>query len=51
MDALHKYTSVAIPKNLACLKDMPIRFTKAIEKEDALATIAKRLEDLQHDHN
>lgn len=51
MDALHKYTSVAIPKNLACLKDMPIRFTKAIEKEYALATIAKRLEDLQHDHN
>ena len=51
MDALHKYTSVAIPKNLACLKDMPIRFTKVIEKEDALSTIAKRLEDLQHDHN
>ncbi len=51
MYALHDYTSVAIPKNLACLKDMPIRFTKVIEKEDALATIAKRLEDLQHDHN
>ena len=51
MHALHDYTSVAIPKNLACLKDMPIRFTKVIEKEDALATIAKRLEDLQHDHN
>lgn len=51
MYALHDYTSVAIPKNLACLKDMPIRFTKVIEKEDALDTIAKRLEDLQHDHN
>lgn len=51
MYALHDYTSVAIPKNLACLKDMPIRFTKVIEKEDALTTIAKRLEDLQHDHN
>ena len=51
MYALHDYTSVAIPKNLACLKDMPIRFTKVIEKEDALATIAKRLEDLQHDYN
>ena len=51
MHALHDYTSVAIPKNLACLKDMPIRFTKVIEKEDALTTIAKRLEDLQHDHN
>ena len=51
MYALHDYTSVAIPKNLACLKDMPIRFTKVIEKEDALSTIAKRLEDLQHDHN
>ena len=50
MYALHDYTSVAIPKNLACLKDMPIRFTKVIEKEDALDTIAKRLEDLQHDH-
>ena len=51
MYALHDYTSVAIPKNLACLKDMPIRFTKVIEKEDALTAIAKRLEDLQHDHN
>ena len=51
MHALHDYTSVAIPKNLACLKDMPIRFTKVIEKEDALTAIAKRLEDLQHDHN
>ena len=51
MYALHDYTSVAIPKNLACLKDMPIRFTKVIEKEDALTTIAKCLEDLQHDHN
>ncbi|MBF1083906.1 MAG: threonine synthase [Solobacterium sp.] len=51
MYALHDYTSVAIPKNLACLKDMPIRFTKVIEKEDALDTIEKRLEDLQHDHN
>ena len=51
MYALHVYTSVTIPKNLACLKDMPIRFTKVIDKEDALATIAKRLEDLQHDHN
>ena len=43
MYALHDYTSVAIPKNLACLKDMPIRFTKVIEKEDALTAIAKRL--------
>ena len=51
MYALRDYTSVTIPKNLACLKDMPIRFTKVIEKEDALAIIAKRLEDLQHDHN
>lgn len=51
MYALHDYTSVAIPKNLACLKDMPIRFTKVIEKEDALTAIARRLEDLQHDHN
>lgn len=51
MNALHDYTSVVIPKNLACLKDMEIRFTNTVKKEDALATIAKRLEDLQHDHN
>ena len=51
MNALHDYTSIAIPKNLACLKDMEIRFTNTVKKEDALATIAKRLEDLQHDHN
>ena len=51
MNALHDYTSVVIPKNLACLKDMEIRFTNTVKKEDALATIAKRLEGLQHDHN
>ena len=51
MNALHDYTSIAIPKNLACLKDMEIRFTNTVKKEDALVTIAKRLEGLQHDHN
>ena len=51
MNALHDYTSIAIPKNLACLKDMEIRFTNTVKKEDALATITKRLEGLQHDHN
>ena len=51
MYTLHDYTSVTIPKNLACLKDMDVRFTKAVEKEDALTAIAKRLEDLQHDYN
>ena len=51
MNALHEYTSIAIPKNLACLKDMEIRFTNTVKKEDALATIATRLEGLQHDHN
>lgn len=51
MNALHDYTSVVIPKNLACLKDMEIRFTNTVKKEDALAAIAKRLEGLQHDHN
>ena len=51
MNALHDYTSIAIPKNLACLKDMEIRFTNTVKKEDALAAIAKRLEGLQHDHN
>ena len=51
MNALHDYTSIAIPKNLACLKDMEIRFTNTVKKEDALAAIAKCLEGLQHDHN
>ncbi len=51
MNALHDYTSIAIPKNLACLKDMEIRFTNTVQKEDALAAIAKRLEGLQHDYN
>ncbi len=51
MNALHDYTSIAIPKNLACLKDMEIRFTNTVKKEDALATIATHLEGLQHDHN
>ncbi len=51
MNALHDYTSIAIPKNLACLKDMEIRFTNTVQKEDALAAIAKRMEGLQHDYN
>ena len=51
MNALHDYTSIAIPKNLACLKDMEIRFTNTVKKEDALAAIAKRMEGLQHDYN
>ena len=51
MDALHTYTQTAIPSNLACLKDLPVRFTRSIEKEDGMKVIAERMKEIGNDHN
>ena len=51
MDALHTYTQTSIPSNLACLKDLPVRFTRSIEKEDGMKVIAERMKEIGNDHN
>lgn len=51
MDALHTYTQTAIPSNLACLKDLPVRFTRSIEKEDGMKVIAERMKEIGNDYN
>ena len=45
------YTQTAIPSNLACLKDLPVRFTRSIEKEDGMKVIAERMKEIGNDHN
>ncbi|MBR2067248.1 MAG: threonine synthase [Solobacterium sp.] len=47
MQLLNKLTQLSIPKPLAALNNLPIRFTKTIHKEEAMETIIHRLEDLQ----
>lgn len=51
MDALHTFTNVEIPSNLATLKNMPIRFTRSITLNEAMHTIACRMQEISHDHN
>lgn len=51
MDALHTYTQTAIPSNLACLKNLPVRFTRSVEKEDGMKVIAERMKEIGNDHN
>ena len=46
MEHLHEVTGTAVPPNLASLKDMPIRFTRVIDREDGIHVIAKRMEEL-----
>ena len=43
INALHDYTSVVIPKNLACLKDMEIRFTNTVKKRRRISHNRKAL--------
>ncbi len=49
MEKLHEVTGVKIPENLANLKNMPVRFTRSIEKEDGMHVIAERMKELGHD--
>ncbi len=48
MELLHEVTGVKIPENLANLKDLPIRFTRVIEKEDGMHVIRERMEELSN---
>ncbi|MDO5109568.1 MAG: threonine synthase [Erysipelotrichaceae bacterium] len=51
MDALEKLSGVKVPANLAELKDMKVRFTRSIEKEDGLHVIAERMRGLGNAQN
>ena len=46
MDRLHELTGVPVPKNLASLREMPVRFTRSIEIADGMHVIAKRMEEI-----
>lgn len=48
MNALHNLSLMPIPKGLAELKDLEIRFSRSIEKEDGMHVIAKRMEEMSH---
>lgn len=48
MNALYEISNMDIPKGLAELKDLEIRFTRSIEKEDGMHVIAKRMEEISH---
>lgn len=51
MEKLHELTNVSIPKNLASLKDKPVRFTRVIKKEDGMKVIAQRMKEIANDNN
>ena len=48
MEALHALTGVPVPENLASLKDLPVRFTRAIDTADGLRVIAERMEEISN---
>jgi threonine synthase len=51
MDALEKLSGVKVPANLAELKNLEVRFTRSIEKEDGLHAIAERMKGLSDAQN
>ena len=51
MHTLHKITGVPIPANLQALEDLPVRFTRSIEKSQAMDVIAERMKEIGHDHH
>lgn len=48
MADLHDLSNVEVPKGLEELKDLPIRFTRTINKEDGLQVIAERMKELSN---
>lgn len=48
MADLHDLANVEVPKGLEELKDLPIRFTRVIDKEDGLHVIAQRMKELSN---
>ena len=47
LDQLCKLTGVAIPKNLSTLRDMPVRHTDVIDKEDMLSYVLRKVGERQ----
>ena len=47
LDQLHALTGVAIPKNLATLRDMPVRHTDVIDTEDMLSYVLRKVGEKQ----
>ena len=51
MDELEKISGMMVPANLAELKNMEVRFTRSIAKEDGLHVIAERMKGLSNAEN
>ena len=51
MHTLHKMTDVPVPANLQALESLPVRFTRSIEKSQAMDVIAERMKEIGHDHH
>lgn len=51
MHTLHKMTDVPVPANLQTLESLPVRFTRSIEKSQAMDVIAERMKEIGHDHH
>lgn len=51
MDELEKISGMKVPANLAELKNMEVRFTRSIAKEDGLHVIAERMKGLSNAEN
>jgi len=47
LDQLHALTGVPIPKNLAALREMPVRHTDVIDKEDMLSYVLRKVGEKQ----
>lgn len=51
MDRLAELSGVQVPPNLSELRDLEVRFTRSIEKEDGLKVIAQRMRGLGNDQD
>lgn len=51
MHTLYKMTDVPVPANLQALESLPVRFTRFIEKSQAMDVIAERMKEIGHDHH
>lgn len=51
MEKLHQLSHLKVPESLSCLKQMPVRFTRSIEKDEGMHVIAERMKEISHDHN
>ncbi|MBP3396052.1 MAG: threonine synthase, partial [Clostridia bacterium] len=47
LDQLQALTGVPIPKNLAALREMPVRHTDVIDKEDMLSYVLRKVGEKQ----